>query len=230
MTNLAKPIAIALMGLGIAVIAIGAVNWQRANEGLASLDAIYRVQGVELSYNDDGQLIDRGSTEDADAIMALLVDEWEFPVNEADLDPADPLVDTPTEMMYQYATISYHVLNGTQTVTLDEAVEFEGETFEAGTYEVAVDGRYWADFNRSHPLDAQVRGLAWTGTVHGLLGELGAGVAADYQAGFAHFAAWRTALIGVGLVLGGAGLFLVASREADRILFAMPEKERVTTA
>ena len=44
-------------------------------------------------------------------------------------------VATATEYMYQMATIAYHTLHGTQTVTLDEAVEYNGETYAAGTYE-----------------------------------------------------------------------------------------------
>jgi hypothetical protein len=223
MQRFTKLIAIAVMGLGLAIIAMGAVNWQKANAGLESLDAVYRAQNVNLTYNEDGQLIDRGETEGAEAIMALLQDDWKFPVVEADLDPADPLANTPTELMYQYAAINYHTLNGTQTVVLDEGVEYDGEFFEAGTYEVPVDGRYWTDFDRQHPLEGVVRESAWNGTVHGLLGEIGAGVAADYQAGFAHFAAWRTMIVGLAFVLGGVGLFALASRESEKILFAAAE-------
>lgn len=227
MQRLTKTIAIALMGLGLAVVAMGAVNWQKADAGLASLDAVYTAQDVTLSYNEDGQLIDRGTTEGADAIMALLQDDWKFPVVEADLNPADPLVNTPTELMFQYATITYHVVNGTQTVTLDEAAEYNGETFPAGTYEFEVDGRYWTGFDRMHPIEGPARGLAWSGTVHGLLGEIGAGVAADYQAGYAHFAAWRTVIVGLAFVLAGGGLFALASREPERIVFATTEREDV---
>ena len=78
--------------------------------------------------------------------MSLLVDDWQYPVVEGDLDPNDPLVNTATEYMYQMATISYHVLHGTQTVVLDEDVTAEsGEVFPAGEYEFDVDGRYWTD-------------------------------------------------------------------------------------
>ena len=69
----------------------------------------------------------------------------------SDLDPNDPLVNTATEYMYQMATIAYHTLHGTQTVTLDEAVEYDGTTYAAGTYEFPVDGRYWTGFDRQHP-------------------------------------------------------------------------------
>jgi hypothetical protein len=212
MKTLTRPIAIAVMALGLVLVAIGAVNMQRANEGLASLQAVYEAQNVTLNYNEDGQLVDRGSTEEAQAILSLLEDDWKYPVNHADLDPADPLVNTPTELMYQYAVIAYHVLNGTHTVTLAEDVEYNGEVFAAGTSEVPVDGRYWTDFDRMHPLDGQVREMAWSGTVHGLLGSIAAGVNADYQAGFAHFAAWRTMIVGLAVLLGGFGLLTVSSR------------------
>ena len=229
MTRFVKPIALALMAFGLAIIAIGGVNLVKANQGLASLDAVYEAQDVTLSYNEDGQLIDRGTTEGAEAIMSLLVDDWAYPVNSADLDPADPLVNTPTELMFQYATISYHVLHGTQTVVLDEAAEYQGETFPAGTYEFEVDGRYWTQFDRMHPIEGPARTAAWSGA-HGILASISSGVAADYAAGFAHFAAWRTMIIGFAVLLGGAGMFGLASRETEQILFATSqEKEKVTT-
>ena len=51
--------------------------------------------------------------------MSLLKDDWQYPVVDGDLDPSDPLVNTATEYMYQMATVTYHVLHGTQTVVLD---------------------------------------------------------------------------------------------------------------
>jgi hypothetical protein len=84
--------------------------------GYGSLQAISEQQNVTLEYNDDGQLIDRGETGGAEAIMSLLKDDWQYPVVEGDLDPNDPLVNTASEYMYQMATVTYHVLHGTQTV------------------------------------------------------------------------------------------------------------------
>ena len=49
------------------------------------------------------------------------------------------------------ATIAYHTLNGTQTVTLTEPGEYKGETIAAGPYDVPVAGRYWSDFDRANP-------------------------------------------------------------------------------
>jgi hypothetical protein len=206
-----RMIGLAVALLGLIVVAIGAFNMQRANEGLRSLDAVYAAQDVTLSYNEDGRLIDRGTPEGAAAIMTLLADDWAFPVNDADLDPNDPLVNTPTELMFQYATITYHVLNGTQTVVLDEAVEYEGETFAAGTYEFEVDGRYWTMFDRQHPIEGPARGQAWEGA-NGILASISSGVAADYAAGFAHFAAWRTMVVGLAILLGGFGLAALTTR------------------
>lgn len=226
MSKLVRPIAITLMGIGLAVMAIGAVTMQKANDGLASLDAVYAAQNVMLTYNDAGELVDRGETEGAQAILALLEDDWNYPVNHADLDPNDTLVNTPTELMYQYAVISYHTLNATQTVTLEEDVEYNGEIFPAGTYEVDVDGRYWTDFDRMHPLDGQVREMAWTGTAHGLLGSIAAGVNADYQAGFAHFSGWRTIIVGFAIGLGGFGLLSLSVRAKDEEIETVEARER----
>ncbi len=56
--------------------------------------------------------MDRGSTEEAAAILALLKDTWNWPVTQGDLNPNDPLVNTGTEYMYQMATIAHHTLDG----------------------------------------------------------------------------------------------------------------------
>jgi hypothetical protein len=151
------------------------VAYAKVQDGYDSLKAFSAAQNVELTYDEDGQLTDRGETEGAEAIMALLEEDWKYPVVESDLDPNDPQVNTATEYMYQMATISYHVLHGTQTVVLEEDVEYDGKVYEAGTYEFDVDGRYWTDFDREHPIEGAARELAWSGTAHGLIGELGVG-------------------------------------------------------
>lgn len=229
MKNLTRLISYGVIALALVVMAVGVVNLQKANEGLRSLDAVYKAQNVELSYNEDGQLVDRGATEGADAIKSLMVDDWAFPVNEADLDPNDPLVNTPSELMYQYATVSYHVLHGTQTIVLEEDVEYNGEVFEAGTYEFDIDGRYWTGFDRQHPLEGPARDMAWSGA-HGILASISSGMAADYQAGFAHFAAWRTMLIALAIGLGGVGLFFASRKEEQAQETAIRERKAETVA
>jgi hypothetical protein len=185
---------LALIGLGFLVG--GGVAYMRVQDGYDSLQSFSEVQNVTLSYNDDGELVDRGSTEGAAEIMSLLEDDWDYPVVHSDLDPDDPLVNTGTEYMYQMATIAFHTLHGTQTVVLDEAVEYNGVTFEAGTYEFEVEGRYWTDFDRMHPIEGQARDLAWSGTAHALVAELGVGAVTS-----------STLQMGLGLaaLLGGLG-------------------------
>lgn len=193
-------LVLALVGLGF--LAGAGVAFAKVQAGYDSLQSFSEAQNVTLSYDEDGQLVDRGSTEEADAIMSLLVDDWGYPVVESDLDPADPLVNTASEYMFQMATVGYHVLHGTQTVVLDEAVTAEdGTVYEAGEYEVAVDGRYWTDFDRTDPIDGPARELAWTGTVHGLFGELGVGTVthSTLQLG-----------LGVAAILAGLGLVFLA--------------------
>jgi hypothetical protein len=168
-------IGIILAVIGLGFVAGGGYTYMQIQDGYDSLQSFSEAQNVTLSYNDDGQLVDRGETEGAQAILTLLEDDWQYPANHSDLDPNNPLVNTATEYMYQMATIVHHTIDGTVEVTLDEAVEYNGETFEAGTYDVEVDGRYWTDFDRMHPLDGQARAAAWSGTVHGLVGELGVG-------------------------------------------------------
>ncbi len=194
-----KPLG--LLGVFLIIVGIGyfvgaGVAYSKVQGGYDSLQSFSAAQNVTLSYNDDGQLIDRGTTEGAEAIMSLLKDDWGFPVVEGDLDPNDPLINSATEYMFQMATINYHILHGEQAVTLtqddiDAAIAseqlaadgtyngtveaYQGQVLEPGTYTVPVDERYWTGFNRTDVLDGPARELAWSGTAHGLVGELGVG-------------------------------------------------------
>jgi hypothetical protein len=209
-------LVLAVIGLGFLVA--GGVAYAKTQDGYRSLQAFSEAQNVTLTYDEQGQLTDRGTTEGAEAIMALLTDEWQYPVVDADLDPNDPLVNTATEYMYQMATISYHTLNGTQTVVLDERVEYNGEVFEPGVYEFEVDGRYWTDFDREHPIEGAAREQAWSGTAHGLVGELGVGTVTHsaLQLGLAF--AGLLALLGV-VFLGTGGGLAWAGRGAVELKF-----------
>ena len=115
-----------LLGIFLIIVGIGyfvgaGVAYSKVQGGYESLQSFSEVQNVQLTYDEDGQLTDRGTVEGAQAIMSLLEDDWGFPVVSGDLDPDDPLVNSATEYMYQMATISYHTLNGTQLVTLDRS-------------------------------------------------------------------------------------------------------------
>ena len=210
-----KRVGIVLTVLGLAFIAASGYAFFKTQEGFTSLNAFSEAQGVELTYNEQGQLIDRGETEGAEAIMALLTEEWGYPVVAAELNPNDPVVNTGSEYMYQMATVAYHTLHGTQTIVLDEPVEYKGETFAAGTYEFAIDGRYWADFDRAHPLEGPARGLAWTGVAHALIAELGVGTvtASALQLGLGLAGLFA----GVGFTFAFAGLGLVWATRPDRV-------------
>lgn len=213
MSTRLKTLGLVLAAIGLVFIAGGIVTYTKVQAGADSLQAFSAAQNVNVDYDDEGRLVDRGSVEGAQAILSLLEDDWEYPVVMSDLDPADPLVNTGTEYMYQMATIAYHTLHGTQTVTLSEDVEYQGETFPAGTYEVAIDGKYWTDFDRNHPLEGPARDKAWTGTVHGLVAELGVGsvTASTLQMGVG--VAGLMGGIGLTAILGGLGLVWVAHGE-----------------
>jgi hypothetical protein len=191
---------------GFAFVIAGGVAYAKVQDGYDSLQAFSEQQNVTLTYDENGSLTDRGTTEGADAILALLEDDWQYPVVKSDLDPNDPLVNTATEYMYQMATIAYHTLHGTQTVTLDDAVEYNGETFPAGTYEFPVDGRYWTGFDRQHPIEGAAREQAWTGTVHGLIGELGVGTVTHSTLQMGLAMAGLFAGVGLVFMLAGGGL------------------------
>ena len=215
-------IVMAILGLIFAIG--GAFAFTQVQEGYDSLEAFSVAQNVTLSYNEDGELVDRGTTEGADAIMVLLVDEWGYPVKDGDLDPNDPLVNTATEYMYQMATVGYHTLHGTQPVVLVEDVEYNDELFAAGEYELLVRtvgdrgelGGYWTDFDRQHPIEGPARSQAWSGTAHGLFGELGVGVTTASTLQLANGVSVLIIGLGLTIMLLGAGMFWAgSSKEGD---------------
>jgi hypothetical protein len=202
-----KGLGIVLVIIGFAFVAAGGYAFIKTQEGAHSLQAFSAAQNVKLNYNDQGQLVDRGETEGAAAIMSLLANDWGYAVNTADLDPNDPLVNTASEYMYQMATIAYHTLHGTQTVVLPEDVTADdGTVYKAGEYEFAIDGRYWSAFDRTNPIEAKAREQAWTGTAHALIAELGVGsvTASTLQMGYG--LAGLFAALGATIILTGAGL------------------------
>ena len=211
--NRLQTVGIVLAVIGLVFLVAAGVAYAKVQDGYGSLQSFSEAQNVTLSYNDDGQLVDRGTTEGAEAIMTMLTEDWGYKVVGGDLDPNDPLVNTATEYMYQMAVIGYHIMHGTQTVVLAEDVEYNGEVFAAGTYEFEVDGRYWTDFNRSHPLEGPARSQAWSGTAHGLFAELGVGTVTHsvLQIGLAIAAAFGA--IGGMAILTGLGLVWVGREE-----------------
>ena len=206
-----KVVGLALVIAGLVFVGVGGYTYMKTQEGATALASFSAAQNVKLAYNDQGQLTDRGKPEGAAAIMGLLTNDWGYAVNAAELNPNDPVVNTASEYMYQMATIAYHTLNGTQTVVLPETITTEaGEVFEAGTYEVPVDGRYWSAFDRTNPLDAKVREQAWTGTAHALIANLGVGsvTASTLQVGLGIAAI--AAALGATLILLGLGVVWAA--------------------
>ena len=221
-----KPLG--LLGIFLVVVGIGyfvgaGVAYSKVQGGYGSLQSFSEVQNVQLGYDEDGNLIDRGTVEGAQAIMSLLKDDWNFPVVDGDMDPNDPLVNTASEYMFQMATISYHVLNGTQVVVLSaddiaNAIEseqlaadgtyegvveaYQGQVLEPGSYDVPVNGRYWTGFERTDLLDGPARDQAWSGTAHALVAELGVGAATHSTLQLA---------LGVAALLAGLGVVSTVS-------------------
>lgn len=171
-----RNLGLVLAVLGIVFVAAGAFAFIKTQDGAKSLTAFSAAQNVVLSYNDQGQLVDRGEAAGAAEIMSLLKNDWGYAVVASDLNPNDPIVNTPTEYMFEMATISFHTLNSTQTIVLPaDVTAADGTVYKAGTYDFAVDGRYWSAFNRANPIEAAAREKAWTGTAHALIAELGVG-------------------------------------------------------
>ena len=223
MTKRLRVLGIILAVFGLGFVTAGGVAYARVQDGYRSLQAFSEAQNVTLNYNDQGQLTDRGTTEGAQAIMGLLKNDWKFPVVQSDLDPNDPLVNTGTEYMYQMATVAYHTLHGTQTVTLKEDVVYEGKTYAAGDYEFPVDGRYWTGFDRLHPIEGPARELAWTGTAHALVAELGVGTVTHSTLQMGLALAGLLAGLGLVMLVTGGGLVWASRGRFARIPDTVPE-------
>ena len=123
-----KIVGIGLAIAGIAFMGVGAYTYTKTQAGANALNAFSAAQNVTLAYNDQGQLTDRGTAEGAAPILALLKDDWGYTVDQSELNPNDPVVNTASEYMYQMATIAHHTLDGTQTVVLPEDVTADDGT------------------------------------------------------------------------------------------------------
>ena len=229
-----RMLGIVMIVFGVIFAGAGIYAFTQVQAGSDSLQAFSAAQNVTLSYNEDGQLIDRGTTEGAEAIMDLLENEWGYPVVESELDPNDPLVNTGTEYMYQMATVGYHVLHGTQTVTLTEEVVYNDETFAPGEYELFVRtvgdrgelGGYWTDFDRLHPIEGPARSQAWSGTAHGLFGELGVGTVTANMLTLSMGIAGMLAGLAIAFILLGAGMVWIATSKDDSMVATSGSKPR----
>ncbi len=218
-----KVLGVVLAVFGLAFVAGGAYAFVRTQDGAKSLQAFSAVQGVNLSYNDQGQLTDGGDVAGGQAILSLLANDWGYKVDASELNPNDPLVNTASEYMVQMATIAHHTLDSVQTVVLDKDVTAaDGTVFKAGTYEFPVDGRYWAQFNRANPIEAAARAQAWTGTAHALIAELGVGsvTASTIQMGLGLAALF--AALGVTLIVAGLGLVWATRPESVKVPVLRP--------
>ena len=176
MNSRLKVLGVMLAVIGLAFIAGGGYAYYKTNQGTKALQAFSTAQNVKLAYNTDGQLVDRGKTEGAQAIMSLLVNDWGYTVDSSELNPNDPLVNTASEYMYQMAVISYHTLNATTTVTFPQDVVVDGAVVtKGGTYDFVNTGKYWTGFDRTNPIEGAAREKVWTGTALALVGQLGVG-------------------------------------------------------
>lgn len=218
MNDRLKGLGVMLAIIGLAFVAGGGFAYYKTDQGAKSLQAFSVAQNVTLSYNESGQLVERGETAGAVSIMSLLTNDWGYAVNTSELNPNDPLVNTASEYMYQMATIAYHTLNGTTTVVLDEPVTADdGTVYAAGSYEFKTEGRYWTGFDRANPIEAAARAQVWTGTAHALIAELGVGsvTASTLQVGLGIAA--LLAGLGATFFLTGLGLVWATRAATERV-------------
>ncbi|MGI9641808.1 MAG: hypothetical protein ACR2N9_03395 [Acidimicrobiia bacterium] len=238
MTQRIRVLGIVMIVLGLVFAGAGIYAFTQVQAGSDSLQAFSTAQNVTLSYDEDGNVMDRGSAEAGAEILRFLEEEWGYPVNYSEMDPNDPIVNTGSEYMYQMAVIGHHTLYADQTVVIAESTEYEGETFDAGEYTIYVRtvgergelGGYWTDFDRMHPVEGPARSQAWSGTVHGLFGELGVGaVTANMLTLSTGIAAM---IFGLGLtvmLLGGGLVWIGSSKEDDKTVAVESSKPEPAT-
>ena len=213
-----KVLGVVLAVIGIAFIAGGGYAYYKTNQGAQALQAFSAAQNVKLSYNEAGQLVDRGEVEGAQAIMSLLVNDWGYAVDQSELNPTIRWSTRPASTCTRWPRSPTTPCNGTTTVVLDEPVTAEdGTVYAAGEYEFATDGRYWTGFDRSNPIEAAARGQVWTGTAHALIAELGVGsvTASTLQMGLGMAALF--AGLGFTFLLTGLGLVWATRAETERV-------------
>ena len=210
-------LGIGIVVMGLVFFAAGGYTLYKTQQGASALQTFSAAQNVKLSYNDQGQLVDRGETAGAESIMSLLVNDWGYAVDKGELNPNDPLVNTASEYMYQMATISYHTLHATTNVTIPEDVVVDGQVVtKAGEYEFVNDGRYWTGFDRTDPIQAAARDKIWTGTAHALIAELGVGSVTASALTMGLGIAGLFALIGLTVVLTGLGLIWATRASTEK--------------
>jgi len=211
-------VGIGLVVMGLVFFAAGGYTLYKTQQGASALQAFSAAQNVKLNYNDQGQLVDRGETAGAEKIMSLLVNDWGYSVDKGELNPNDPVVNTASEYMYQMATIAYHTLHATTTVTIPKDVVVDGNVVtKAGDYEFANDGRYWTGFDRTDPIQGAARDKIWTGTAHALIAELGVGSVTASALTMGLGIAGLFALIGLTVVLAGLGLVWATRASSEKV-------------
>ena len=201
---------------GIAFLLAGGAALGMAKAGKTSLQAVYKAQNLMMTYDANGNFTDREKVEGGNAILSLLTNDWKYPLRKGSLDPKNPLVNTPDEVMVQYARISYHTLYSTQTIVLDKDVDYKGQTYNAGKHDFAVDGRYWQDFDRAHPIEGVARSQAWSSTVLGLLASLQAGFASHTLVELAFYFSLLVMGLGMMFLIGGMGIAYAGLKERKK--------------
>jgi len=211
-----KRLGIVIAVFGLAFFVAAGYAGIKVAEGQRSLNAFSAAQNVTLAYNDQGQLLDHGDAAAAQAIMNRLTNEWGYATNPADFNPNDPIINTASEYMYQMATITTHTLDSTVTLPAD-IKDANGNIVAHAGDKVAVNGRYYADFNFANPVDSAVRGLAWSPLALSLIGQLGVGAvtATSLQMGIAMVG--MLLAVGLGFELAGFGLVWVARPEKVKV-------------
>ena len=205
-------LGIVIAVFGLAFFVASGYAFVKTQEGTRALNAFSNAQAVSLAYNDQGQLLDHGDVAAAAGIMNLLTNDWGYAVTPGDFNPNDPIINTPSEYMYEMATISEHTLSSSVTLPAD-ITDADGNILAHAGDEVAVDGRYYSQFDRTDPIAAEVRTLAWNPLPLALIGQLGVGAvtATSLQMGLALVGLF--AGIGFMFVLSGLGLVWVARPE-----------------
>jgi hypothetical protein len=182
-----------------------------------ALQALSAGQDVTLTYNDKGQLVDRGETAGADKIMSLLVNDGlhSRQVGAQSERPAGQ------HLQRVHVPDGHHLLSHAACHydrDLPEDVVVDGKVVQlAGTYDFVNEGKYWTGFDRTNPIEGAAREKVWTGTALALSGELGVGSATASALTMGFGIAALFALIGLTVVLTGLGLVWATRAATEKV-------------
>ena len=212
-------LGIGLVFIGIAFFAAGGYTLIKTQQGAHALQTFSAAQNVKLSYNDQGQLLDRGETAGADKIMSLLVNDWGFAGRQGRAQPERParqhrqrvhVPDGRHQLSHPARRHDRHLPRGCHR-------RRQRSSRRPAPTTSRTTARYWTGFDRTNPIEGAAREKIWTGTAHALVANLGVGSVTASALTMGLGIAALFALVGATVVLTGLGLVWATRAATEKV-------------